>query len=255
MPNVATLPLLLKQLKLPGMYANWEATAELAEKSHWTYPEYLTALSDAEAANRRQKRIQRCTKEAKLPSGKTLDNFDFKAAASLNHAQIFALADNVSWVNQASNVLIFGPSGVGKTHLAAAMTHRLIQQGLRALFLSTTTMVQKLQAARKEFKLELFMNKLSRYPLLVLDDFGYVKKDEAETSVLFELIAERYEANSLLITSNQPFSEWDSIFPDNVMAVAAIDRLVHHATIINVRDESYRKKNASKNNEGGRCKK
>ena len=178
-----------------------------------------------------------------------------KRASSINAAQITALADNTSWVNNANNLVIFGPSGVGKTHLAAAIAYRLIEQGIRCLFTPTTTLVQKLQQARAEFRLAEAIDKLSRIPLLILDDIGYVKKDEAETSVLFELIADRYETKSLVITSNQPFAEWDNIFPDNVMAVAAIDRLVHHATIINVEGQSYRKaqaKNKQHLNSGGK---
>lgn len=240
MPNIATLPLLLKQLGLPGMYANWESFATRAEESHWRYAEYLHALSDQEVALRSQKRITRHLKEARLLPGKTLDSFDFKATKTVNAAQIQALANNTSWVKQAENLVIFGPSGVGKSHIACAIAHRLIEQGLRALFTSTTALVQKLQQARKTYRLPEAIAKLAHIPILILDDIGYVKKDDAETSVLFELIADRYESASLIITANQPFSEWDKIFPDNNMAVAAIDRLVHHATIINIQDDSYR---------------
>ncbi len=254
MPNTASLPLLLKQLGLPCMYAHWQDESKIAEQNQWSYPEYLTALSDKEAASRKQKRIQRHIKESKLPPGKTLDAFNFAASKSINAAQITALSDNTSWVKQAHNLVIFGPSGVGKTHLAAAITYRLIEQGIRAIFTSTTVLVQKLQQARNEYRLPEAIAKLARIPLLVLDDFGYVKKDDAETSVLFELIADRYESNSLLITSNQPFSEWDKIFPDNVMAVAAIDRLVHHATIINIEDKSYRRQQSMNCNQTGKVK-
>lgn len=241
MSNVATLPLLLKQLGLPGMYADWESQAKHAEESHWSYPEYLVSLSSQEVALRQQKRIARHVKEAKLLSGKTLSAFDFKAAKSVNAAQISALSDNTGWVQQAHNLVIFGPSGVGKSHLACAIAHRLIEQGMRALFIPTTVLVQKLQQARQAYRLPEAIAKLARIPLLILDDIGYAKKDDAETSVLFELIADRYESSSLIITANQPFSEWDKIFPDTSMAVAAIDRLVHHATIINIQDDSYRK--------------
>ena len=106
-------------------------------------------------------------------------------------------------------------------------------------------MVQNLQLANKEYRLPEALTKLDKYSLIILDDIGYVKKNEAETGVLFELIAHRYEAGSLIITANQPFSEWDKVFPDNMMAVAAIDRLIHHATIINIQDESYRRKIAA----------
>lgn len=252
MSNIATLPLLLKQLGLPSMLKHWEEEANKAKEKHITYAEYLSRLSNLEVSSRRQKRISRYITESKLPPGKTLDNFDFKVATTINPAQITALAENISWVNQGQNLIIFGPSGVGKTHLASAIAYRLMEQGIRALFMPTTAMVQRLQLARKEYKLADAIAKLSRVPLLILDDIGYVKKSEAETSVLFELIADRYENKSLIITSNQPFSEWDQIFPDNIMAVAAIDRLVHHSTIINVTDKSYRSKQSE---ERGRNKK
>ncbi len=192
-------------------------------------------------SSRRQKRIQRHIQESKLPPRKTVDTFDFKAAKSINAAQIQALAENNSWVKQANNLVIFGPSGVGKTHLACAIGYRIIEQGSRVLFTSTTKLVQRLQKAKSEYKLHDQLLKLAQFPLIILDDIGYVKKSEMETSVLFELIADRYETNSLIITSNQAFGEWDQIFPDNSMAVAAIDRLIHHATIINIQEQSYRK--------------
>ena len=241
MPHIESLPLLLKQLALPTIGHHWEAKAQEAEEMHWPYAKYLSALAELEANSRYEKRVQRHIKESKLPPGKSLATFKFEKAKSINAAQVHALADNISWVKQASNLMIFGPSGVGKTHLAAAISYRLIEHGIRVLFASATALVQKLMLARNEYRLPEFLAKLARIPVLVLDDISYVKKSDAETSVLFELIAERYETNSLIITSNLPFGEWDQIFPDNVMAVAAIDRLVHPATIINVTDQSYRR--------------
>lgn len=245
MHSQATLPLLLKQLHLASMYTQWEEISLQAAQEKWDYPQYLTALANYELASRRQKRIQRHLKESSLPLGKTLDTFDFAACKSINAAQITALANNIEWVQKANNLMIFGPSGVGKTHLAAAIGCRLIERGIRVLFTPTTALVQKLQQARRDYKLTDSLNKLTRFNLLILDDIGYVKKDEAETSVLFELIAQRYENTSLIITSNQPFKEWDQIFPDNIMAIAAIDRLVHHSTIINITDDSYRRKKST----------
>jgi len=244
MPSVETLPLLLKQLGLPTMLRKWEELSETAQQKQWTHPGYLAHLCEDEVANRYQKRVVRHTKESKLPVGKTLATFDFAISKSIKKAQIEALAENASWVRQASNVVIFGPSGVGKTHLAAAIGHHLISQGLRVLFMSTTALVQKLQEAKQQCKLSEALAKLARIPLLILDDIGYVKKTEMETSVLFELIADRYESTSILITANQPFSEWDSIFPDSMMTVAAVDRLIHHACIITITEKSYRQTHA-----------
>ena len=240
------LPSLLKQLCLPEIKSNWESLSKKAEDNHWTYSEYLKKLCEMEIASRYQKRIQRYIKESKLPAGKTLSTFDFASAKSINAAQIKAIAENDTWIEERQNIILFGPSGVGKTHLAAAIGHSLIDQGIRVFFSSATAMVQKLQIAKQEYKLHDMLNKLSKYQLLILDDIGYVRKNEMETSVLFELIADRYENNSIVITSNQPFSKWDSIFPDNVMTVAAVDRLVHHAIIINIEEKSYRAKEVKK---------
>jgi len=245
MSSIETLPLLLKQLGLPSMLAQWESLAQTAQDKQWSPGAYLAQLCEHEAAGRYQKRVARYTKEAKLPSGKTLSTFDFAATKQVKKAQIEALAENGSWVRQANNVIIFGPSGVGKTHLAAAIGHGLIAQGVRVLFTSTTALVQKLQVAKQQYKLSEALAKLARIPLLILDDIGYVKKTEMETSTLFELIADRYESSSLLITANQPFSEWDSIFPDNMMTVAAVDRLIHHASVISIIEKSYRQTQAN----------
>jgi DNA replication protein DnaC len=246
MDNQASLPLLLKQLYLSSINAHWEEVSLQAEKEKWDYGQYLTALASLELSERQQKRMARQIKTSDLPPGKSLDAFDFSASPSVHAPQITALATHTDWVKDASNVVIFGPSGVGKTHLACAIGYRLIEKGQKVFFTSTTTLVQKLQQARRDYQLTEDLKKLDRFDVLILDDIGYVKKDEAETSVLFELIAQRYENRSLLITANQPFKEWDQIFPDTIMAVAAIDRLVHHATIINITDDSYRRRQSAK---------
>jgi DNA replication protein DnaC len=186
-------------------------------------------------------------KESKLPAGKTLPSFNFADLPSLNKQQIEAFAENSKWVKDHHNIILFGASGLGKTHLACAIAHSMIAQGIRALFIKTTALVQKLQEAKKQYQLSEAIAKLNKYQLLLLDDIGYAKKDELETSVLFELIADRYETGSIIITSNLAFSEWDKIFPDSMMAVAAIDRIIHHSTVISISGESYRKKNQKNN--------
>ena len=244
MSHTATLPLLLKQLKLTSFSRDWEAILDQSNQRNWSAAQYLTALCEQELADRHSRRISRYAKESQLPQGKTLASFDFSQLPELKAEQIERLAASIDWVNQARNLLLFGASGVGKTHLAAAIGHGLTERGVRVRHFTTTALVQQLQQARQQLQLENSLQKLDKYRVLILDDFGYVKKSDQETLVLFELIAHRYETGSLIITSNQPFSEWDRIFPDEMMTVAAIDRLVHHAELIEVRSESYRRKAA-----------
>ena len=141
---------------------------------------------------------------------------------------------------------------MGKSHLGSAIGLALIQNGYRVLFTRTTDLVQKLQQARRDLALESAIAKLDKFHLLILDDITYVTKDQAETSVLFELISARYERRSMLITANQPFGAWNTIFPDPAMTLAAVDRLVHHATIFEMNVESYRRKAAEKAKSPGR---
>jgi DNA replication protein DnaC len=182
--------------------------------------------------------------EAQLPNAKTVTNFDWTQVPKLNPAPLMQLVDDPDWLGRAENLLVFGASGVGKTHLAAGVARRMVELGKRVKFCSAIALVQQLQQAKLQLQLQVALKKLDRFDLLVLDDLGYVKKSEAETSVLFELIAHRYERRSLLITANQPFSQWDAIFTDSMMTVAAVDRLVHHALIIEIQAESYRKQAA-----------
>jgi DNA replication protein DnaC len=244
MAHSATLPLMLRQLKLASMARHWQALLGQAERHGWDGARYLSALCEQELADRDSRRIARYAKESRLPAGKSLARFDFAAVPALAQGAIEALAGASDWTRQAHNVLLFGPSGVGKTHLAAAIGHGLTEQGVRVRFTATTALVQQLQLERGQLRLEAALEKLDKYAVLILDDFGYVKKSEQETQVLFELIAHRYERTSLIVTSNQPFAEWDRIFPDAMMTVAAVDRLVHHASIIEISSDSYRRTQA-----------
>ena len=244
MVQAATLPLMLKQLRLSSIARHWQGFLDKAERNGWDSAHYLSALCEQELADRYSRRIARYSKESHLPVGKSLASFDFAQVPGLAREQLQALAGSSDWTRQARNVLLFGPSGVGKTHLAAAIGHGLTTQSVRVRHFATTSLVQQLQLARTQLRLEDALQKLDKYAALILDDFGYVKKSEQETQVLFELIAHRYETGSLIITSNQPFAEWDRIFPDQMMTVAAVDRLVHHATIIEVSSDSYRRKEA-----------
>jgi DNA replication protein DnaC len=242
--DTARLPLLLGDLRLPTVARLWPEFTERADREGWPAARLLAALAELEVAERAQRRIHRHLQDARLPAGKTLDTFDFAAVPTLSRAHILALAAGDTWLDKGANLLAFGPPGSGKSHIAGALGHALVENGFRVLFTRTTDLVQRLQAARQELSLAGAIDKLDKYELLILDDLSYVHKSQAETSVLFELIAARYERKSIMITANQPFGAWDQIFPDKAMTVAAIDRLVHHATILEMNVESYRRRTA-----------
>ncbi len=242
MADAATLPVLLRQLRLTSMARHVDDVREQATLQGWGLERTLATLCEHELAERERRRLERHLKEARLPPGKTLTSFDLDVLDDAARSRLTALATDTAWVAQAHNLLLFGPSGVGKSHMAAAIGYALIEQGLRVRLYAASTLVQELQTAKQELRLAEALGKMDKYEMLIIDDIGYVKRSEAETSVLFELIAHRYEAGSLLITANQPFSAWDTIFPDDMMAVAAIDRLVHHAQVIELGGESYRKR-------------
>jgi DNA replication protein DnaC len=242
--DAARIELMLGELRLPGIKLAWAALAATADKEGWPAARFLAALGEQELAERNRRRFERHLDEARLPPGKTLDAFDFTAVPMISKAQVHALAAGDAWIEKGANLLCFGPPGGGKSHLAAALGLALVEKGWRVLFTKTTDLVQRLQIARRDLALEAAIAKLDKYHLLILDDLAYVAKDQAETSVLFELIGARYERRSLLITANQPFGEWGKIFPDPAMTLAAIDRLVHHATILEMNVDSYRRKEA-----------
>jgi len=248
--DAARLSLLLNELRLPAIKLLWPQFAEQSDKEGWPAARFLATIAEHELAERGRRRIERHLAEARLPPGKTLDNFDFEAVPMVSKAQVTALAAGDGWLGKGANLLLFGPPGGGKSHLGAALGLALIENGWRVLFTRTTDLVQKLQVARRELDLEAAVNRLDRFDLLILDDLAYVTKDQAETSVLFELISARYERRSLLITANQPFGEWNKVFPDPAMTLAAIDRLVHHATILEMNVESYRRRTALERKRG-----
>lgn len=248
--DAARLSLLLNELRLPAIKTVWPQFAEQADKEGWPAARFLVTIAEHELAERGRRRIERHLAEARLPPGKTLDSFDFESVPMISKAQVTALAAGDGWLGQGANLLLFGPPGGGKSHLAAAIGLALIENGWRVLFTRTTDLVQKLQVARRELDIEAAINRLDRFDLLILDDLAYVTKDQAETSVLFELISARYERRSMLITANQPFGEWGKVFPDPAMTLAAVDRLVHHATILEMNVESYRRRTALERKRG-----
>jgi DNA replication protein DnaC len=242
--DAARLPLMLTELRLPTIKRLWVELAEQSNREGWQAERFLSVLLGYEMDERETRRLARARADSQLPPGKSLEQFDFSAVGTISKAHIMALAEADSWLAQGHNLLAFGPPGVGKTHLVAALGHALIDRGHKVLFMRTSELVQRLQAARRDLRLPSELAKLDRFDLLILDDLSYARRDQAETSVLFELIAERYERKSIAITANAPFSAWDEVFPDKAMTVAAVDRLVHHATILEMNVDSYRRRAA-----------
>jgi DNA replication protein DnaC len=249
--DAARLTLLLSELRLPAIKQGWASFAERADTEGWPAARFLATLAEHEVAERDRRRIERHLAEARLLPGKTLDSFEFDAVPMLSKARVMALCTGDSWIDNGANLLLIGGPGGGKTHLASAIGLALVENGRRVLFTRTTDLVQKLQFARRELGLEAAINRLDRFHLLILDDLAYVSKDQAETSVLFELISARYERRSLLITANQPFGAWGKVFPDPAMTLAAVDRLVHHATIFEINVDSYRRRTALERKQKG----
>src|SRR6202045_4517132 len=242
--DAARIELLLAELRLAAVKQVWASLASQADKEGWPAGRFLAALAEHDIAERSRRRLERHLAEARLPPGKTFDSFDFEAVPVVSKAQVMALAAGDAWLNNGANLLLFGPPGGGKSHLAAALGFALVENGCRVLFPRTTDLVQRLQIARRELALEAAIAKLDKFHLLILDDLAYVTKDQAETSVLFELISARYERRSLISTANQPFGVWGKVCPGQGMTAPGADRLVHHAAIFEMNVESYRRKEA-----------
>jgi len=238
------LGLMLTELRLPTIKRLAADLCGQSDREGWPAHRLLEALLEHELAEREARRIDRHRTESCLSPDKRLSSFEFAAVPSVSKAQVMALAEGQEWLDRGANVLLFGPPGAGKSHLACGLGHALIDAGRRVLFTRCSDLVQRLQAARRDLRLPQELAKLDRFDLLILDDLSYVRREQAETSVLFELIAERYERKSLAITANTPFSQWGDVFAEPAMTLAAVDRLVHHATILEMNVESYRRRAA-----------
>jgi DNA replication protein DnaC len=211
----------LKELRLPTVKASYEELARQAEAETLSYERYLLNLCDQECQERQRRKIERLLRQSCLPLEKTFATFDLKRLPTKVARQVQSLRAG-DFVDRQENLLAFGKPGSGKTHLLCALAHDLVHQVSRVL------------------------KRLARYEVLLIDDLGYVQQDRAEMEVLFTLLADRYERGSVLLTSNLPFSKWEAIFKDPMTTAAAIDRLVHHAVIVELNLPSYRLEHAKK---------
>lgn len=238
--SAAALPILLRSLRLPTIAREHESAITRAEAENWGYQRFLSYLVESEANDRLQRKIQRQLKESNLPTGKNLESLDQKKLPEKVRRQLPTLLD-ADFVRRGDNLLCFGLAGRGKTHFVAALGREWIQRHqLQVLFTPTYRLVSQLLAAKRDLKLPQAIAKLLRFDAIILDDLGYVQQSREEMEVLFHFLAERYEQKSVVITSNLVFSQWDQIFKDPMTTMAAVDRLVHHATILEFTGDSLR---------------
>lgn len=234
------LRLHLKELRLPTVREVYDEAARMAEREHLSYEQYLLHVLERESEARRTNRIARLVRESGLPLEKTLATFNRERLPRAQNAQLSSLLDG-SFLKRTENVLVFGRSGSGKTHLVSAIAHELIQtQEKRIRFTTSSILVQELLLAKRELTLPRYLKRMRRYDALVIDEVGYIQQSRDEMEVLFTLLADRYEQGSILLTSNLPFSRWEQVFKDPTTAAAAVDRLIHHCVIIELNLDSYR---------------
>ena len=229
----------LKHLRLSGILETLEARHRQAVEGKWSYIEFLERLLQDEVERRGQKQLNLRLRRATLATTKTLETFDFNFNPSLNRQQLLALAAG-DYIRDKRNVILCGPTGVGKSHLAHALGHEACRRGYDVLFINAYKMLQYLHGGRADDSLERRFKLYLRPDLLILDDFGLKPFPAPGPSDLYDIINERYERGSLLLTSNRPPAEWPGLFGDPLLAAAGIDRLCHRAEIIIIRGDSFR---------------
>jgi DNA replication protein DnaC len=236
---------LLEKMKMDHLSAQLDAICEQAAKKDLGYREFLTQALDSEWKGRHRKGVESRLKMARFPWIKTLEQFDFSFQPSVDKKVIRELSTQ-AFVDRAENVIILGPPGVGKTHLAIALGVKAVEAGHKVLFLTLESMITRLTKARTENRADRQLQQFVYPKVLIIDEMGYLPMNREEAGMLFRLLNRRYEKASLIITSNKSFVDWGELFNDQVLATAILDRLLHHCTTINIKGESYRLKEKRK---------
>lgn len=233
------LATLLERLKMEHLQAQLDPICEQASKSDLDYKAFLAHALEVEWRGRYQHGVENRLKQARFPWVKTVDQFDFAFQPSIDRKVIRELS-GLSFLERTENVVLLGPPGVGKTHLGIALGVKAVEAGFSVLFLTFETLMTRLVRARHENRLERTLQQLVYPRLLILDELGYLPLSREEASLFFRLLVRRYERASLIVTSNKSFTDWGDVFNDQVLATAILDRLLHHATTVNIKGESYR---------------
>lgn len=242
MLQIETLREHLIELGLKEMARTLDYRLQEAADKDQTYFDFLNTLVEEELSAQKDRAFKARLRLARLPFQKTLADFDFAFQPSIDERQIKELA-TLRFVHEAGNIVFLGPPGVGKTHLSVALAMEAIAQGATAYFVKTDELIADLKKAHVENRLKKKMKKYIRPKVLLIDEMGYHPLDKLSASLFFNIISERYEKGSIILTSNKSFTEWADIFSESIIATAILDRLLHHATIVNIRGPSYRMKN------------